>query len=301
MNILLTGASGQLGTELLPLLSRLGQVTAVDKTPVHDHTLQRDLTDLPNVLALLDRLQPGLVVNAAAFTAVDAAENHRQSAFTLNAELPSVLADWCAKNQSFLLHYSTDYVFDGTSTRPYREDDATAPLNIYGQSKLAGEQAILNSACKHVVLRTSWVYSSHGNNFLLTMLRLARERPELTVVNDQMGCPTWAGSLAKASLQVIKAMRERNGATPQAGLYHYCDDTATSWYDFSQLIFDLAMQLGLLSSIPVVKPVQSVDFPQLASRPMYSVLDTSAIRQNFDITAPSLQQSVAACLQECLT
>ena len=299
MNILLTGASGQLGTELLPLLRQLGQVTAVDKSPVLDDTLQQDLTDLPNVLALLDRLQPGLVVNAAAFTAVDAAENHRQSAFALNAELPSVLAGWCAKNQSFLLHYSTDYVFDGTSTRPYREDDATAPLNTYGQSKLAGEQAILNSACQHVVLRTSWVYSSHGNNFLLTMLRLARERPELMVVNDQVGCPTWAGSLAKASLQVIEGMCGRNGVRPQAGLYHYCDDTVTSWYDFARLIFDLAMEMDLLNSIPVVKPIQSADFPQLASRPMYSVLDTSAIRQHLHIAAPSLQQSVVACLQEC--
>lgn len=298
MNILLTGASGQLGTELYPLLSELGNVTAVDRNPGPLGSLSQDLADLHQCEILLDRIRPGLVVNTAAYTAVDQAENNQELAFRLNAALPARLARWSAINQCSLLHFSTDYVFDGSANRAYREDDPTQPINVYGDSKRAGELAIEASGCQHLIVRTSWVYSTHGNNFLLTMLRLAGQRPQLGVVSDQTGCPTWARNLARAAVHLLRAMQSEQKWHDYGGIYHYCDSTVTTWYDFARMIFEHAVELGLLRAMPVLTAVQSDDYPQLAERPRYSVLDTGTVCERFGIVPPDLNWSIKECLKD---
>ncbi len=250
MKILLTGASGQLGQELLPLLSGLGEVTTVDRqvaSGLAPESLRQDLSDLNQVEIILNRLHPDLIVNAAAYTAVDAAENDSPAAFRLNADLPGCLARWAQRNEQFLFHYSTDYVFSGHQGQPYCEDDETSPINVYGDSKRAGEWAVAASKCRHIILRTSWVYSAHGSNFVMSMLRLARERPSLNIVSDQTGCPTWARNLAQASAEVLGQLLERKTETNRDGLYHYCDHTVISWHDFACSIFKIAVQLGMLN------------------------------------------------------
>jgi len=301
MNILLTGASGQLGQELLPLLEKLGNVTAVDRNiglVVSPHCLKLDLSDLNRVEILLNRLRPDLVVNAAAYTAVDQAENDSEPAFRMNADLPGCMARWVERNGRLLFHYSTDYVFDGEADQPYQEADQTCPLNVYGESKLAGEWAITASKCRFIVLRTSWVYSAHGSNFVLSMLRLARERSELRIVSDQTGCPTWARNLANVSMQVLGRLAKYKTDSKNDGLYHYCDKTISSWYEFAVSIFNTASGLGLLDEVPRMLPLKSSQYPQIAQRPGFSVLDTTAIRDTFGIESMALNESLAACLQE---
>lgn len=301
MKILLAGASGQLGQELLPLLAQFGEVTTVDllvEPPLSPERIRMDLSDLNRVEILLNRMQPDLVFNAAAFTAVDRAEDDSALAFRLNADLPGCMARWSERNDAMLFHYSTDYVFDGEKGEPYQEDDETGPLNVYGESKLAGEWAIASSKCRHVILRTSWVYSGHGNNFVLSMLRLARERPSLNIVSDQTGCPTWARNLAQVSSDIIGQLLQHKSETGRDGMYHYCDSTVTSWYDFARLIFSTAGELGLLESQPETTAVNSSEFPQIAQRPIFSVLDTSVVRQTFDIRQGALNESIELCLRE---
>jgi len=301
VNILLTGSSGQLGREMLPLLQRQGAVTGLDRSVAAGDltTVQLDLADLGEVEATLNRLCPDLVINAAAYTAVDRAEAEPDAAFRVNAELPGCLARWVGRHDGLLLHYSTDYVFSGEATAPYTESSGTGPLNVYGASKLAGESAVTGSGCRHRVLRTSWVYSSHGSNFALTMLRLARERPSLNVVADQTGCPTWARNLARVSATLLE--QERAGSPGRSGLWHYCDRDAVSWYDFAGAIFATARELGLLDRLPETTAVTTAQFPQAATRPRYSVLDTSAIRADFGIEPAGLAESLRACIEEIET
>jgi len=300
MNILLTGAAGQLGQELLPRLQALGQVTQVDLTraPGSAETLQLDLGDLNRVEIMLNRVRPDIVVNAAAYTAVDLAEDNASTAFRINAELPGCLARWSERNGRFLLHYSTDYIFSGEARSPYREQDTPGPLGVYGDSKLAGEVAIAGSKCRHIILRTSWVYSGHGNNFVLTMLRLARERPSLSIVSDQVGCPTWARNLADVSQKVIERVLSGNTGSVPEGIFHYCDGNAVTWYEFADTIFNIAMQAGILQKMPEMKAVRTSEFPQKAKRPLYSVLDTSKIRGELGIEPVGLEHSLRACIKE---
>ncbi len=301
MKMFLAGASGQLGQELLARLGALGEVTAVDRSPDSGEVIEQDLSDLHQLEITLNRLAPNLVINAAAYTAVDQAEKDHHTAFRLNAELPACMARWCERNGSLLLHYSTDYVFDGSSGKPYRETDQPDPLNVYGQSKLAGEWAVAASGCQHLIVRTSWVYSTHGKNFVLSMLKLARERSELSIVSDQTGCPTWARNLAQASCAALQYIHNEQNGEAFRGTYHYCDSTVTTWYDFARIIFEQAAELRLLSEIPRLKSIRSVDFPQIAKRPEYSVLDCSAITRTFGINPPGLQASLRACLEELVS
>lgn len=300
MNILLTGAAGQLGSELRPMLSARGQLTATDRHKPASATgnwLTLDIASGSQLEGLLNRLRPDLIVNTAAYTAVDLAESERQTAFEINARMPSRLAAWASRNDARLVHYSTDYVFDGDITRPYLETDMPNPQNVYGESKLAGEREIAATACNHVILRTSWVYSSHGKNFVLSMLDLARRGLSLKVVNDQRGCPTWARSLARATIAVIEAW-QAGGPGSFNGVYHYRDDVALSWYDFAGAVFAHAVDAGLLSASPEMMPVPSSAFPQPAKRPGWSVLDTAKIEGVFGIQPASFEHSLQAVIDE---
>jgi dTDP-4-dehydrorhamnose reductase len=300
MNTLLTGAAGQLGSELLPLLARHGNVTATDiHTPSEkaEGWLKLDIGDFGRLEIMLNRLRPALIINTAAYTAVDQAESDPVTACNINAELPGRLARWATRNDACLVHYSTDYIFNGRASKPYLEADLPDPLSVYGDSKLAGERAIETSGCRHVILRTSWVYSSHGKNFVLSMLNLARRGLSLNIVDDQLGCPTWARNLALATQTVIESWRSK-GTDERGGIYHYCDDRSLNWYEFARMIFELAVKSGLLEIMPELTPVPSTDFPQPAMRPGWSVLDTKKIGTAFNIQPASFEQSLKTVIEE---
>jgi len=300
MNILLTGASGQLGTELIPLLSGKGQLYVTDRSPpAHQvsNWMPLDVTDRVAVGQMLNDVQPGLVVNAAAYTAVDQAETEPDTSFAVNAEFPGQLAHWAKQHDALLIHYSTDYVFDGKGSSPYKESQTAAPQNVYGESKLGGEHAILSSGCRHSILRTSWVYSSHGKNFVLSMLNLARKGIALNVVDDQRGCPTWAGSLARAS-DLLIGQWQTDARKDFNGLFHYCDDRSLSWYEFATAIFKQAVTKGLLDLMPALAPIPSSEFPQPATRPQWSVLNTEKIQRVFNLKCGSFDQSLKTVVDE---
>ena len=300
MRILLTGAAGQLGKELYPRLSQLGEVIAVDHKAHKTDSFQclgLDLSDEGRLETLLNRQDPDIIVNAAAYTAVDRSENEPELTFAVNSKAPGRIARWVARNKRALLHYSTDYVFDGGTRQPYVESDRPSPLNTYGESKLAGELAIAASGCRHVILRSSWVYSSHGNNFVLSMLQLARRGLNLQVIDDQIGRPTWARNLAAASSEVIRcALLSRKPA--KANIYHCCDRDMMSWYDFAVLVFDSAARLGLVEQAPDLNRVSSDQYPQAARRPGWSVLDCSALTRDFNIQPSGVRESLLECLKE---
>ena len=300
MNILLTGAAGQLGSELFPLLSERGSLIATDRSKPASATGNWSELDVGNgaeLEALLNRSRPGLIVNTAAYTAVDQAEADPETAELVNAELPARLAAWAKRNDARLIHYSTDYIFDGKAARPYSEMDLPGPQSVYGESKLAGERAVEDAACKFAILRTSWVYSSHGKNFVLSMLDLARKGLSLKIVDDQYGCPTWARNLALASVGVVEYWQAAV-SEEHSGVYHYCDDGSMNWYDFARNIFNLAVTAGLLENLPEIAPVPSSEFPQPAERPKWSVLDTNKIRQVFNIHPASFEASLKTVIDE---
>ncbi|MEP6633224.1 MAG: dTDP-4-dehydrorhamnose reductase [Luteimonas sp.] len=284
MNILLLGANGQVGHALRQSLAPLGKVILATRNGrLQDggvcEIADFDRTDaLP---ALVARIAPDVVVNAAAYTAVDRAEDEPEAAFRANAEAPRVLAQACAARDALLVHYSTDYVFDGTATRPYREDDPTAPLGIYGASKLAGEEAVRTSDARHIVLRTAWVYAAHGKNFLRTILRLAGERDELRVVADQIGTPTSAALIAETTRAILAT------APTTSGLWHLTAEGSCSWYGFAEAIVARAQGAGLLERTPRVVAIDSEAYSTRARRPAYSCLDTTRIMSEFGVALPS--------------
>jgi dTDP-4-dehydrorhamnose reductase len=255
LRILLTGRSGQVGWELARCLAPLGELVAPDRDSL-------DLERPRTLAAAVAGARPDLIVNAAAYTAVDQAEREQDRAFAVNCESVEALARAAAGCGALLVHYSTDYVFDGAGRTPYVETDAPAPINAYGRSKLAGERAIARSGCRHLILRTSWVYAMRGRNFVLTMLRLARERPSLRVVSDQVGAPTWARDIAEAT----RAALER--PVPVEGLFHVAAGGSTTWFGFAERILKVA---GL--DTPVV-PIATSEYPTPAARPAFSVLDS---------------------------
>lgn len=298
MRILLTGADGQLGTELQKLLDGRGHVltTTLDGIGA-DQAL--DLADADSITGLLDDFQPTLILNAAAYTAVDLAESEPQLAQLVNGRAPGVMADWAADADAALVHFSTDYVFDGRKASPYVETDRVSPINRYGETKLAGEQAIQAAGCRHLILRTSWVYASHGQNFVLKMLELARTRDELSVVSDQVGRPTWAANLAGYALAAVdRGLLDETGT--ESRLLHAADSGAYSWFEFSRLILETAFSLGLLEKIPEIREVGSDAFPSVAQRPASSVLGTGLLRRRLELDPATVKDSVATCLGELL-
>ncbi|MFT3762394.1 MAG: dTDP-4-dehydrorhamnose reductase [Pseudoxanthomonas sp.] len=298
MKILLLGANGQVGVESRRSLAPLGEVICTTRSGKLGHLEQNaacevaDFDQPDSLPALVERIAPGIVVNAAAYTAVDKAEDDADAAFRANAEAPGKLAAACAKRGIPLVHYSTDYVFDGTSTRPYREDDPTAPLGVYGESKLAGEQAIRAVGGQYLIFRTAWVYASHGGNFLRTMLRLAGERDELRVVADQIGTPTPAALIADVTARVLAR------SSQQSGTWHLTASGETSWHGFAEAIFDGAVQRGLLAKAPKLTPIATADYPTRARRPAYSRLDTGRLQRDFGIALPDWRDGLARVLDE---
>jgi dTDP-4-dehydrorhamnose reductase len=295
MKILLFGGNGQVGSELRRSLGPLGDVVATTRSGMlEDGTAcERADFDAPEFLAaLIERVAPEIVVNAAAHTAVDRAESELDAAFRANAQAPQAIAEACARRGIRLVHYSTDYVFDGRGTRPYREDDPTAPAGVYGASKLAGEEAIRASGTPHLILRTAWVYAAHGRNFLRTILRLAGERDELRVVADQIGTPTPATLIADATARVLAQPATRSGT------WHLTATGATSWHGFAEAIMQGAHARGLIARIPRVLPIATADYPTPAARPAYSVLDCSALQRDFGIALPDWQEGLSRTLDE---
>lgn len=293
MKVLLLGANGQVGHELRRALAPLGDIVCTTRGGTLDDGTRCDTADFDDpasLPALVERVAPDVVVNAAAYTAVDRAETERDAAFRANAEAPRELARACADRDALLVHYSTDYVFDGTGTRPYREDDPTAPLGVYGASKLAGEQAIQVSGARHLILRTAWVYAAHGKNFLLTMLRLAKERDELRVVADQVGTPTSAALIADTTAGLLsQPFRD-------SGLWHLTARGQTSWHGFATAIMEEAAARGLLDRAPRVVPIATAEYPTPARRPAYSCLDTTALASGFGWQPPTWQSGLSAVL-----
>ena len=280
LKILLTGSGGQLGWELARALSPLGELVAFDHAGL-------DLADPERIRSALRELRPELVVNAAAYTAVDRAESEPEAAFAINARAPGILAEEAARLGALLIHYSTDYVFDGTKAGPYAEDDAPSPLGVYGASKLEGERIVAASGARHWIFRTSWVYAPRGKNFLLTILRLAREGKPLRVVADQFGAPTSAAMLARATSEALTLR-----APPASGVYHMTAAGCTSWHGFATAIL---AELGLDNQVTAIA---SSEYPLPAKRPANSVLDNSRLAAAFGIRLPGweagLREAVAA-------
>ncbi|MCD9098579.1 dTDP-4-dehydrorhamnose reductase [Luteimonas fraxinea] len=295
MTSLVFGANGQVGQELLRALAPLGNLLASTRTgllPDGSTCLTADFSDPESVVALLDATRPTRVINAAAYTAVDKAESEAAAAHAANAAAPGAIAHWCAAHAVPLVHYSTDYVFDGSGTRPYRPDDATAPLGVYGASKLAGEEAIRATGGRHLIFRTAWVYAAHGQNFLRTMLRVGAERDVLRVVADQIGTPTPAALIADVTARVLG---DDNAAS---GTWHLTAAGETSWHGFAQAIFDGAVERGLIARAPTVEAITTADYPTPARRPAYSRLDTGTLEDDFGITLPDWRTALGGVLDE---
>jgi dTDP-4-dehydrorhamnose reductase len=297
VKILLFGRDGQVGWELQRSLAPLGEVIALGSRG--EGGLTGAFTDLPGLAATVAQVRPDAIVNAAAYTAVDKAESEPELARTVNALAPGVLAEAARDVGAALVHYSTDYVFDGSGTRPWREDDATGPLSVYGSSKLEGEQRVAGVLPRHLVLRTSWVYAARGGNFAKTMLRLARERPELTVIDDQHGAPTGAELLADVTAHALRALLLDAG---KAGTYHLAAAGEATWNSYARYVLARAQLAGhdLKAGPDAVRPVPTSAFPTPARRPHNSRLDTGRLRATFGLALPSWEQGVARMLQEIL-
>ncbi|MBA0212300.1 dTDP-4-dehydrorhamnose reductase [Pectobacterium brasiliense] len=265
MKVLLTGANGQLGRCFQDRLPAEWEILATDSNEL-------DITDLERVAEIVKSFQPDAIVNAAAYTAVDKAESEPEIAESINVHGPQNLAIVATKYNVRLVHVSTDYVFDGSATEPYSEDSETNPLSVYGNTKLAGEQAVTKVSPEAIIVRTAWVFSEYGNNFVKTMLRLAKERDSLSIVNDQRGCPTYAGDLA----QTIISLLEKNAV---GGIYHYCGDKEVSWYEFAEEIFKVANERKAISSVPTLSAISTGEFLTPAKRPKYSSLDCLKIKK----------------------
>ncbi len=290
--ILLIGKDGQVGWQLRRTLAPLGDIAAYDHPTL-------DLAKPDQVRSIIHEVRPTLIVNAAAYTAVDKAEEERDLAMAINADGPALLAEEAKKLGAAVVHYSTDYVFDGAKGAPYSEDDEPRPLNVYGQSKLAGDQAIMAAGIPHLIFRTSWVYGIRGNNFLRTLLQLFAERDEISIVNDQTGAPTWSRQIAEASAQALaQALAPRTGFSLEevSGLYNLTASGETTWYGFAQAIADHASKQHLTPKVASIKPIPSSDYPTPAVRPPYGVLSHQKLQETFGLFMPGWEEQLALCI-----
>jgi len=290
--IVVTGSTGQIGYEAVRELAPLGKVVGLTRADL-------DLAKPTAIRETIRRLRPRVIVNAGAYTAVDRAESERELCGAINADAPGVLAEEARRLGALLVHYSTDYVFDGSKRAPYTEADPPAPLNVYGATKLAGEQAVQATGGAYVILRTSWVYGARGTNFLRTMLRLARERTELRVVNDQIGAPTWSRSVASMTASIVgyELGRDDELSAGLAGLYHVAAGGSTTWYEFARCILEGDPRREEQICRAVV-PITSAEYPTAARRPAYSVLDCSAFADRFRLSAMSWRDQLKLVLAE---
>lgn len=289
LSCLVLGGNGQVGRQLARSLQPLGDVWV----------LGREVCDLAvsgEVARVVSEYAPRVVVNAAAYTAVDRAEDEPDLAQRINGDAVAELAEACGAIRAALVHYSTDYVFDGSGDEPFRPDDPVGPLSVYGKTKLAGEQAVQQSGVPHLLLRTSWVYDHRGHNFLNTMLRLAAERDSLQVVNDQIGAPTWAATIADVTTLALHAWAREDFASALSGTYHLCSRGATSWHGFAEAIFAEAEAMGLLARRPDVLPIPSSAYPQKAQRPVNSRLEVSSLERAFGLRLPHWQAALRCAL-----
>ena len=296
LKLLLFGKGGQVGWELQRSLSPIGELIALD-CDSQDHC--GDFTNLQGLANTVRNIQPDIIINAAAHTAVDKAESEPELARTINALAPGVLAEAAQRAGATLVHYSTDYVFDGSGKQAWLETDPTNPLSVYGKTKLEGEQLVAANCAKYLIFRTSWVYAAKGGNFAKTMLRLAKERDALTVIDDQMGAPTGAELLADVTAHAIRSLQLN---PDQAGLYHLVAGGETSWHGYAQFVIDYARKSGveLRTSQQAIAPVPSNAFVTAATRPLNSRLNTSKLQSTFNLTLPTWQQGVARMLTEII-
>lgn len=296
MKILLLGKNGQVGWELQRSLAPLGELIALGSD---SHELCGDLTKLDKLAETVRLVKPDIIVNAAAHTAVDKAESEPELARTINALAPAMLAAEAKRINAWLIHYSTDYVFDGGGTKPWLESDATGPLSVYGATKLEGEQLIQQSGCKHLIFRTSWVYGARGGNFAKTMLRLAQERDSLNVINDQIGAPTGADLLADITAHAIRTAQQQADVS---GLYHLVAGGETSWHGYASFVLGLAQraEIQLKVAPDKINPVPASAFPTPAKRPHNSRMDTTKLQRTFNLYLPQWQAGVVRMLNEVL-
>jgi len=296
MKILLFGKEGQVGWELQRSLSPLGQLLAVARQEV-------DMEDLDALRQCVNQNQPDIVVNAAAYTAVDKAESEADKTYNINAEAVGVLAEETKKLNAWLVHFSTDYVFDGEKSSPYEENDPTCPLSVYGKSKLEGEQLIQKNHTKYLILRTSWVYAARGNNFAMTTLRLAREKDELKIIDDQHGAPTSAELIADVTALILSRINQTADDENFAGIYHLVASGETSWYGYAQYVLEQAQTMGveLKTSAEEVQSITTNDYPLPARRPQNSRLNTSKLRRTFNINLPDWHYHVQRLVNELVT
>jgi len=294
MRILITGRDGQVGWELERTLAGLGEIAAFGRAAL-------DLGRPDALGAALDAFSPDVIVNAAAYTAVDQAESDERTATAVNADSPAAMADWASARGAVLIHYSTDYVFDGSGHTPWREEDAARPLSVYGRTKLAGEEAIRASGCRHLILRTSWVYAARGRNFVRTVLRLAREREELRIVDDQIGAPTWARTVAQVTGHVLA----RTGTTSaqrsdtllaKGGTYHLTARGECSWFEFARHILDTCPDST--RALRRLVPIPSSAYPAPAARPRNSRLSVDRIEAVWNLAMPRWDSALSLCLAE---
>lgn len=298
MKILILGKNGQLGWELQRSIAPLGEVIALGRSGQYNQqTLCGDLTKLEGLRQTIANLKPDVIINAAAYTAVDKAETEQQLAQLINEQAPKLLAQEALKIGAWLVHYSTDYVFDGSGSKAWCETDTTRPLSQYGQTKLAGEQAIQDSGCKYLIFRTSWVYSSRGNNFAKTMLRLAGERETLSVIHDQIGAPTSAALLADCTAH---ALHQVINNPELAGLYHLAASGKTTWHDYANFVIEHVRAMGKELLVSKIKPITTLEYPTAAERPLNSRLNTNKFCNSFELVLPEWQDGVIRMLHETI-
>jgi dTDP-4-dehydrorhamnose reductase len=291
--ILLTGVSGQVGWELKKNLINLGEVITTSRQE-NTSDFYLDLSKPESIRQAIQEIQPDLIINPGAYTAVDKAESEPELAMEINGIAPGVLAEEAKLIGAGLIHYSTDYVFNGSSSRPYQEIDQPEPQNIYGKTKLAGEQAIKAIEVPHLIIRTSWVYGLRGNNFLMTMLKLAKEREEIKVVNDQIGTPTWSRLIAESTAQILFLGKSnlRDFVHHHSGIYHLTSTGETSWYDFAKAIFELTSNRSQYKLQNLI-PIPTVEYPTAAVRPAFSILNTQKIYQTFGLMLPDWRDNLS--------